>query len=170
VGVTSSGLHANGVSLVIQKALELPDKFLTRLPNGNTLGEEALIPTRSYVKLVETLLENGVEVHALLPGTGDGVGKIAFDKRPYRYRVTQWPKVPPLFTYFRESGLPLKDCLKTFNWGVGYYLFVPPHAVQQTLALGAQAGYEVLELGVVEKGERGVVFEPEGITLPPPGE
>lgn len=170
IGVTSSGLHSNGVSLVIQRALELPDKFLTKLSNGTTLGEEALIPTRSYVKLVETLLENNVEVHALLPGTGDGVGKIAFDKRPFRYRVFSWPAVPPLFTFFRETGLPLRDCLKTFNWGVGYYLFVPPQEVQRALALGAQAGYEVVEIGVVEAGERGVVFEPEGITLPPPGE
>ncbi len=170
VGVTSSGLHSNGVSLVIQKALELPDKFLAKLPNGHTIGEEALIPTRSYVKLIETLLENRVEIHALLPGTGDGVGKIAFDRRPLRYRISAWPAVPPLFTFFREGGLPLRDCLKTFNWGVGYYLFVPPHTVEQALALGKQAGYELLEVGVVEKGERAVVFEPEGITLPPPGQ
>ena len=82
IGVTSTGLHANGISLVIKKALELPDKFLTKLPNGNTLGAEALIPTRSYVALVEALLEANVTINAILPGTGDGVGKIAFDKRP----------------------------------------------------------------------------------------
>src|SRR3989344_569865 len=40
IGVASSGLHANGISLVIKKALELPRKFLTTLPNGNILGEE----------------------------------------------------------------------------------------------------------------------------------
>ena len=57
IGVASSGLHANGISLVIKKALELPEQFLTKLPNGETLGEEALIPTRSYVALIEALLE-----------------------------------------------------------------------------------------------------------------
>lgn len=36
IGVASSGLHANGISLVIKKAMELPEQFLTKLPNGKT--------------------------------------------------------------------------------------------------------------------------------------
>lgn len=170
IGVTSSGLHANGISLVIKKALELPDQFLTKLPNGNTLGAEALIPTRSYVALIETLLQNNVKPHALLPGTGDGVGKLSFDKRPFSYRVHSWVEVPPLFRYFREViNLPLMDCLKTFNWGIGYYLFVGKDQVEETLRLGKAAGYEMHDIGVVEEGERQTIFEPENMVLPPPG-
>ena len=120
IGVTSSGLHANGVSLVIKKGLELPQQFLTKLPSGKTFGEVALTPTRSYVKLIERLLEEEVYIHTLLPGTGDGVGKIAFDKRPFTYRIHSWPEVPEFFTYFYEKlGVSLMDCLKTFNWGIG---------------------------------------------------
>jgi phosphoribosylformylglycinamidine cyclo-ligase len=170
IGATSSGLHANGISLVIKKTMELPDQFLTKLPNGKTLGEEALIPTRSYVGLIESLLDEQVEIHALLPGTGDGVGKIAFDKRPFTYRVRTWVSVPPLFQFFRDKGLALNDCLKTFNWGIGYYLFVPADAVEKCLSLGKKAGYEVYDLGLVEEGPRQVIFEPENITLAPPGE
>lgn len=171
IGATSSGLHANGISVVIQKALELPDQFLTKLPNGNTLGAEALIPTRSYVALMEALLTNGVKPHAVLPGTGDGVGKLAFDKRPFTYRVHSWVTVPPLFQFFRDSiGLSLLDCLKTFNWGIGYYVFVGPDQVEETLRLGKEAGYELMDLGVVEDGPRQTIFEPENIILPPPGE
>src|SRR3989344_1431835 len=44
LGAPSSGLHANGISLVIKRAMGLPDQFLTQLPNGNSLGAEALIP------------------------------------------------------------------------------------------------------------------------------
>lgn len=170
IGAASSGLHANGVSLVIKEALALPDQFLTKLPNGKTLGEEALIPTRSYVALVEALLDAGVKIGTFLPGTGDGVGKVAFDKRSFTYRITDWPAVPDLFTFFRENGLPLKDCLKTFNWGVGYYIFVPPEEAARTVQIGTHAGYEMMELGGVEEGERQTIFEPENITLPPPGE
>lgn len=170
IGVTSSGLHANGISLVIKKALELPEKFLTKLPNGNTLGAEALIPTRSYVALIEALLEAKVKMNALLPGTGDGVGKIAFDKRDFTYRIHSWVTVPPLFQFFRdEIRLPLQDCLKTFNWGIGYYIFAPAHEVERILKIGKDAGYELLDVGIVEEGERKVVFEPENITLMPPG-
>lgn len=170
VGVTSSGLHANGISLVIKRALTLESQFLHPLSNGRTLGEEALIPTRSYVRLMEALLEHHVDIHALLPGTGDGVGKIAFDKRPFTYRIRRWGEVPLLFQFMREIGVSLEDCLKTFNWGIGFYIFLPESEVQRTLEIGETAGYELLELGEVETGERCVIFEPEGITLPPPGE
>jgi phosphoribosylformylglycinamidine cyclo-ligase len=171
IGVASSGLHANGISLVIHKALELPEKFLTKLPNGNTLGEEALIPTRSYVALIEALQEAGVKINALLPGTGSGVGKIAFDDRSFTYRIHSWLSVPPLFQFFRESiGVSLENCLKTFNWGVGYYLFVPANEVDRILKIGKEAGYDLADVGIVEEGERKVIFEPENITLAPPGE
>ena len=170
IGASSSGLHANGVSLVIKEALALPDQFLTKLPNNKTLGEEALIPTRSYVALVEALLEAEIKIGTFLPGTGDGVGKIAFDKHAFTYRISNWPKVPELFTFFRENGLPLQDCLKTFNWGIGYYIFLPPEEVERAIKIGTEAGYEMTNLGRVEEGPRRVIFEPENITLAPPGE
>ncbi len=170
IGVASSGVHANGISLIIQKTLELPAQFLTKIQNGNTIGEEALIPTRSYVALVEALLEAKVKIHALLPGTGDGVGKIAFDKRSYTYRINSWLKIPPLMQYFRTTlNVPLKDCLKTFNWGVGYYIFAPKEEVAKILEIGENVGYELANIGIVESGERQVIFNPENIILTPPG-
>ena len=171
IAVASSGLHANGISLVIQKGLELPEKFLTKLPNGHTLGEEALIPTRSYVALIEALMEAHANMHALLPGTGDAIGKIAFDKRPFTYRLHSWLEVPPLFSYFRdELKVPMQDLLKTFNWGAGYYIFAPGEEVQNIIAIGEKAGYTLADVGTVENGERQTIFEPENITLAPPGE
>ena len=170
LGATSSGLHANGISLVIKRALSLPDEFLTKLPNGNTLGEEALIPTRSYVALIEALLENEVKIHALLPGTGSGISKVAFDERPFTYRIHTWVEVPPLFQFMRELGVTLKGCFTTFNMGIGYYLFVPANEVERVIEIGSQRGYDVHDIGIVEEGERKVIFEPEKITLPPPGE
>ena len=170
IGVASSGLHANGISLVIKKALELPEQFLTKLPNGNTLGTEALIPTCSYVALVEALLKEKINIHALLPGTGDGVGKIAFDKRPFTYKIHSWLKVPPIMEYFhRNLSVSLENCLKTFNWGVGYYIFAPKEEIDKILKIGKEKGYTLLDLGMVEKGARKVIFEPGNLTLNPPG-
>lgn len=170
LGVISSGLHANGVSLVIKTGLALPEKFLTRLPTGRTLGEEALIPTRSYVAFVEALQDAGIHTHAFLPGTGSGLSKIAFHKKPFTYRIHTWVDVPPLFQFIRENGVSLRDCLTTFNWGIGYYAFVSKKEVARAVSVGEKAGYGVVEVGRVEKGERKVIFEPEKINLPPPGE
>ncbi|MBU3965402.1 hypothetical protein KJ695_02675 [Patescibacteria group bacterium] len=173
----SSGLHANGVSLVIKRALVQPDKFLTKLPNNNnTLGEEALIPTRSYVALVEAMLENEVDIHALLPGTGSGLAKIAFDERGYSYHIKSWfDEIPPLFQFMLDIGVSLEDCLTTFNMGGGYYVYFSPEEVDSTIEIGRKAGYEIIDVGVVEKGDRKVVINPglfnkDGIILPPPGE
>jgi phosphoribosylformylglycinamidine cyclo-ligase len=171
IGVAASGLHANGISLVIKRAMTLKDKLLTKLPNGNTLGDEALIPVRSYVALVDALLSAEVEIHALVPGTGSGLSKIASDKRPFTYRIHSWLEVPMLFQYMRELGVSLFDCLTTFNWGAGYYIFVPKDQVGRTLLFGKAYGYDLREVGAVEDSERKVIFEPEkGIVLPPPGD
>ncbi len=170
VGALSSGLHANGVSLVIKRALSLPEQFLAPVGTGRTLGEEALIPTRCYVRLVEALLKEEVEIHSLLPGTGSGVAKLAFDKRPFTYRINEWVDIPPIFEFMRELGVSLYDCLTTFNWGIGYYLFLPPEEAERAIAIGGRCGYELRDLGVVEEGKRQVIFGPACMLLPPPGE
>jgi hypothetical protein len=36
--------------------------------------------------------------------------------------------------------------------------------------INTQAGYDMTDLGRVEEGERRTIFEPENITLAPPGE
>lgn len=172
LGAASSGIHANGISLAIKKAMDLPDKFLTKLPNGSILGEEILIPTRSYVALVEALLDAEVKIHAFVPGTGDGVAKVAFDKRPFTYRIHSWiPQIPQIFLFLMENcDVSFVGCLKAFNWGIGYYILLPKSEVNKAIDAGKEEGYDLYELGKVEDGERKVIFEPEGIILPPPGE
>ncbi|MDD5291436.1 MAG: AIR synthase related protein [Patescibacteria group bacterium] len=173
IGATSSGWHSNGATYIIEEALKLPDGFNAKLPDGRTLGEHALTPTRSYVALMDAWLEAELEIHAFQPITGGGVAKIAFDKRPFTYRIKDWPKkIPPIFTYMREQfGLSVMGSLTTFNNGIGAVGFFPRSAVQKAMDVGIKAGYEMYELGVVEEGERQTIFGPENdLVLPPPGD
>lgn len=172
LGVRSSGLHSNGISLIIKRAMELEAKFLSKIPTtGRTLGEECLIPIPSYVSLVKALLDADVMLHSILPATGDGLGKLAYDKRQFTYKIYNWVDVPPIFQFMRELGVSLEDCLKTFNWGIGMYFFVHPEDVQYAIKTAKKAGYDLVELGVVKKGPRRVIVETEGgIILTPPGE
>lgn len=171
IGIASTGIHANGISLVIKRALELPDKFLTVLPNGMTLGEEALIPTACYVDPIDALLKAGVDVHALQPGTGGGVAKVAFDPRPFTYRIHSWLPVPPLMQYLQSLGVSDLDCLTTFNWGVGFYVIVSAAHAETAVEIIEGTGHRAMDLGRVEEGERKTIFGPmKDMILPPPGE
>jgi phosphoribosylaminoimidazole (AIR) synthetase len=67
----------------------------------------------------------------------------------------------------REAGLSLNDCVRTFNWGIGFYIYVPEKEADRTIAAGKKAGYDLIDLGGVEPGERRVIFEPEKLVLPP---
>lgn len=172
IGFASSGVHANGISLIIKEALELPDSFRTKLPSGKMLGDAVLTPTRSYAGLVETLARRGVYVNKFLPGTGSGVAKLATSKDEYTYRINYWPQVPELFEFFRSvCGISMFDCLTTFNWGIGYYAFVPKSLVETVIVVANGAGYQGWCVGVVEEGPRQVIFEPANhLVLPPPAE
>lgn len=178
IAAPSSGVQMNGLSLVIERTLGLKDQFLHELSNGNTLGAEALIPAACYVDLVDALLKTGISIHAIVPGTGSGLSKLAFDKRRLTYHVKNWwdwEAIPLLFRFMKELGVSLDDLLTTFNMKGGIYFFVPAAEIQQTIRIGKRAGYELLDVGVVKKGTRKVVIDPglfgnkEPITLPPPG-
>lgn len=179
IGVPSSGLHANGISPTIRNVMKLSDGFLTKL-NGRTVGEEALIPTRSYVGFVEALLEAEIDVHAFVPITGDGIAKLAGDNR-YHYSVHSWPaehNIPPLFRFMLEVGMSKTNVAKTYNNGIGYVVIVPKKEVSKvlnignsTLITGGDGFYYPMVIGDVEekKGEDGVYFARWDLHLPPPG-
>lgn len=171
LGASSSGMHANGFTLAFNKGLTLPGKFMAKLPSGKIFGEELLTPTRSYVGLVEALLDDNVHVSAFMPGTGDGVSKIC-KLGQFTYRIHSWATVPEIFRFMQgKFGIPIKDCLTTFNWGIGYYVFVRAGGVYPAIKAAQRAGFELIEIGEVRKGDHQVVFELENdLILDPPRE
>lgn len=171
MGFGSSGIHCNGISAVIRRAMQLPEKFLKKLPNGVTLGDEALTPTRSYVKLIEAFRNAETPIKRFLPGTGDGVAKLAIKRFPFTHVIDNWPDIPLIIRFLRDLGMSVEDTLTTFNCGIGYFAFVEARHVEEVIDVGGKAGYDTWYLGEVKEGPRQVVFGPEkGIVLPPQDE
>ena len=74
IGLTSSGVHSNGFSLV-RKVFDIENADLTTPMDeldGKPLGETLLAPTKIYVKAVQALLEGGVDLRGASHITGGG--------------------------------------------------------------------------------------------------
>ena len=125
----SSGLHANGYSLVRHVLLGSPDEggagwALDRDVEelGRTLGEELLEPTRIYTKACLALAaESGV--HAMAHITGGGLAANLARVMPEEVSATidrdSWLPAP-IFDVVRRVGAVSQDDLEaTLNCGVG---------------------------------------------------
>jgi phosphoribosylformylglycinamidine cyclo-ligase len=164
VGVGANGMHSNGASIVLDRGPKLsPDGLLTRMPNGEIFAEAILRPTPSYVRLVERIQDAGVTIVGIVPGTGGGVAKL-MDAIPNEmtFCIRRWMDVPYVLQFMRERfELGIRSCLTTFNWGVGYYLFVWPGDVEVVCRVGKSNGYDMGYLGDTVEGPMTVEFQPE---------
>lgn len=136
LGLASSGVHANGFSLV-RRIMELAGADLYQpapFDGGRTLAEVLLAPTRIYVKSCLAAVRTGL-VHGLVHITGggliDNVPRILPPGLCARFDGGSWP-VPPVFQWLqRASGTPVAaaEMLRTFNCGLGMLVIVDRKSV-----------------------------------------
>lgn len=168
VGLASSGIHCNGLTLARRVLLERAgysvESYIPEL--GRTVGEALLEPTRIYVPVVRALMEAGLHLRALLHITADGLfNLLRVARRDIGYRITALPEPPPLFRLIRELG-PVDDAemYRVFNMGVGFCVVVPPEEARAVIATAAAHGIEAWQLGeVVHDPQRRVWLEPKGL-------
>jgi phosphoribosylformylglycinamidine cyclo-ligase len=164
IGLPSSGLHANGFSLVRSALLERAgyalDDELPRL--GRTLGDELLEPTRMYAPLVVELARDGL-LHAAVHVTGGGipenVPRALPDGLAAEVDETAW-SAPPIFGLIREaSGATTRDMRATFNMGLGMVLVADAGVADDIVARAP--GSSVVGAVVEGAGVRYVLDVPE---------
>jgi len=136
IGLPSSGLHANGFSLV--RTVVSTDELAIAPPAiGRTFADELLEPCRIYVPEVVALHRAGL-VHAAAHITGGGllenVPRVLPPGLGARIERGTWTE-PPIFDEIRRrADATDTDMLATFNMGIGMVLVVGPDEVEDVLS------------------------------------
>ena len=152
IGLKSSGIHSNGLSLARKVLFE--DAGLdayTMVPElERGLGEELLEPTLIYVPEVLAVLRSGIPVKALAHITGDGLLNVGRVRTEVGFVIDNLPEPSGIFSVIqRLGGLPDATMYSVFNMGIGFTLTVPELYADQTIAILQAQGRRALRIGYV---------------------
>ncbi|MET3613052.1 phosphoribosylformylglycinamidine cyclo-ligase [Rhizobium aquaticum] len=168
LGLSSSGVHSNGFSLV-RKIVEIsglsydaPAPFAPE----KKLGEALLTPTRIYVKpLLKAIRETGA-IKALAHITGGGFPENIPRVLPKHLAAEidlDAVKAPAVFSWLAKTGgVAPNEMLRTFNCGVGMIAVVSPEKADQVAAVLEAEGETVFRLGLMvarAEGAHGTVYK-----------
>ncbi len=153
LGLSSSGVHSNGYSLVRKivalsgLAWDAPAPFA----EGKSLAEALMTPTRIYVKpLLKAIRETGA-IKALAHITGGGFPENIPRVLPKHLAAEidlDAVKAPAVFSWLsRTGGVAANEMLRTFNCGVGMIAVVAPADVERVSAVLEAEGESVFTLG-----------------------
>ena len=163
IGLASTGVHSNGFSLV-RKVFDINSRevLTEKLPDGRTLGETLLAPTRIYVKPLLDLIEK-VDVKAVSHITGGGFNENIPRSIPDGYTAVinkNSYEVPYIFKYLQEKGgISEHDMYNTFNMGIGMSVVVPAKDKEKAIEVLKAHDVPAYEIGVIRKGDVGIVIE-----------
>lgn len=161
IGISSSGVHSNGFSLV-RKVLEPSKENLEKEYEelGMTLGQALAAPTKIYVKALNSVKDAGVVIRGCSHITGGGfyenVPRMLNDNVKAIVKKDSYP-IPPIFNMLKREGDIAEEMMyNTFNMGLGMILAVRPEDAQKTIAAIETAGEKAFCVGEIAAGEKGV--------------
>jgi len=151
IGLRSSGIHSNGLTLArkVLKDNEIEnDDTLAGL--RCTVGEELLTPTRIYVKKILKVLD-ACTVGGMVNVTGGGLRNFVRLKKGVMFEI-DGPFVPQkIFKILSEIGnIQPKEMYQTFNMGMGFALVCPAEQTKDVLRVLGEGAKVV---GEVRKGD-----------------
>ena len=158
LGLASSGVHSNGLSLVRRIIAEHEWDLNQLLPNGQTLGQTLLEPTLIYVRALLPLIRSG-RIDGLAHITGGGILENIPRVLPKNchaiVEAEDWP-LPRVFSLLQEGGdLAAGEMARTFNCGIGMAAIVPEADADSVAQELERAGEAVHCIGHIAKGKRG---------------
>lgn len=160
IGLTSSGVHSNGYSLVrklIQSAGVAWNDAAPFAP-GQSFADVLIAPTRIYVKpLLAALKATGDgatgAIKALSHITGGGLAenlpRVMPSDKACRIDLASWD-MPPVFGWLKQAGrLSDAEMLRTFNCGIGMVIIADKTRASEVMAALQSAGETPAIIGAV---------------------
>ena len=163
VGLTSTGVHANGFSLVRRVAATAGLSWDSPAPfeRSRNLGEALLTPTRLYVRSCLAAIRTTKAVKALAHITGGGFVDNIPRVLPHGLAAClQLDRVPvlPVFKWLAAAGdISENEMLRTFNCGIGMVAVLDRSGADAASECLAKNGETVVHLGEVVSAGGGAV-------------
>ena len=160
IGISSSGVHSNGFSLIRKIFGVNEEKLSTYIDEfSSTLGSVLLTPTKIYVKPLLKLIEN-VGVHGLSHITGGGFYENIPRMLPKGTKAViqkgSYPVLPIFKVIMKTGSVPERDMYNTFNMGLGMVAAVAADKADEAVRLLRSEGESAYLIGEVQIGEDGV--------------
>ena len=163
IGLSSSGVHSNGFSLV-RKIVEVnnlnwSDRF--EQLGEQTLGEVVLTPTQIYVQPILEALKSGLEIKGMAHITGGGLPenlpRCLRENQSIKINPGTWP-ILPIFQWIAAMGnVESSAMFHTFNMGIGLVVIVPKSKSDLSIKWFNNQGILAYEIGEVIEGNRELI-------------
>ncbi|MBI2431005.1 MAG: phosphoribosylformylglycinamidine cyclo-ligase [Candidatus Levybacteria bacterium] len=161
----SNGVNANGISLARAISKKLPNGYSTKLPDGMLYGDALLTKTNIYAKLVQDLLTASIDIHYVSNITGHGLRKVMRARGEFTYAIENIFEPQEVFNFIQKhAGLDDNEMYQTYNMGMDYAIFLPENDVEKAQSIVKQNGFESINAGYIQEGERQVIIKPKNLT------
>lgn len=160
LGITSSGVHSNGLSLARKALLDIGNyKVTDKLPTDNsvTVGEALLEPTIIYVDPIIELLNSDVKVHGLGHITGGGFSNLKRLNHNMTYIIDNLPEPLPIFKAIQATGIEDKEMYHVFNMGIGFAVILDEKYKDQALEI-LNKYHDTYVIGKIQEDEKNRVL------------
>jgi|TARA_B100002003_G_C14153571_1_gene555072 phosphoribosylformylglycinamidine cyclo-ligase len=146
VGLESSGIHSNGLTLARKILLNKYD--IRSKINGVVIGDELLQPTKIYVQEVMETLKK-VDIKGMVNITGGGFKNLKRVTK-FGYRINHLPKVPEIFNLIqREGKVTDHEMYRTYNMGIGFCIIVGKKDVNKVISICKKYSTNAWNIGTV---------------------